>query len=138
MEYVAAAISIIVILIFLIYFVKLFFKRKTKLKNNNLQNQNQTEFAKCPICKSNLTSQQNVFSKIFQSVASQNDKLCYVYGCSNCYPKCKEYITRTCPVCKKTLNQEQYLLSRIFYKTKSGKPHVIINGCVNCNRHANK
>lgn len=133
MEYVFMGISAVVIIIALMYFKKHYFSKGTQVQSKK-QSSPAGDFANCPVCTSPILPGQNVRSKIFVT-SNQNDQLCYVYGCSNCYPKCKPALSRTCPVCHKKLDNDGYLLSRIFNKTKSGKPHVIINGCVNCNRH---
>ncbi|MCR5494311.1 MAG: hypothetical protein K6F15_01610 [Treponema sp.] len=89
----------------------------------------------CPLCGMILAPGENLVSKVFTTSGQVNDQICYIYGCPHCYPKCQPGIKRSCPVCHKSVAQNQYLLARRFNKTKSGTPHVIVNGCGNCNRH---
>ena len=132
MELVFAFFSVIVIIIALLYFRKTFFNGK---KTSKLQKTVSPSAVKCPVCGTGLAPGQNLVSKVFGKVGKSDDQLCYVYGCPSCYPEAKPYIKRMCPVCHKEISQDGYLLSRMFNKTKSGKPHVIINGCGNCSRH---
>lgn len=131
MEYFLMGIAVVVIIMALMYFKKFFFPKKNNENKKSFTN----SFVNCPVCGSPLFSGQNLFSKVFRSTATVSDQLCYVYGCPNCYPVCKNGIKRMCPVCHKEVGQNSFLISRMFNKTKSGKPHVIINGCGNCNRH---
>lgn len=133
MDYILMGIASVVILIAILYLKKQFSSKKNTSKTEN--NASGPYFVKCPVCDSFLKPGQNIYSKVFRSQKQANDQLCYVYGCPNCYPECKSGLTRICPVCHKNVSAEGYLLSRMFNKTKSGKPHVIINGCGNCNRH---
>lgn len=100
--------------------------------------------AKCPLCQSPLFPGENLVSKVFTGSGNQekfgdsDGRICYVYGCPSCYPEAKPGIRRSCPVCKKDVRPDGFLVSRMFTKTKSGKPHVIINGCGNCNRAERK
>ncbi len=132
MVYIVASVAVVFFIAALMYFNV----SSLNKKNGNFENssKSQVSFVKCPVCSSNLLKGQKLFSKIFRSSQTANDQLCYIYGCSNCYPFCKKDIKRSCPVCGKDVSQEGYLLARMFNKTKSGKPHVIINGCGNCGR----
>ncbi len=131
MVYIVASVAVVFFIAALMYF-KYFSLSK---KNYNLeQSAGSSSFVQCPVCSSCLLKGQKLFSKVFRPSKSANDQLCYIYGCSNCYPVCSKEIKRSCPVCKKTLPQDGFLLARMFNKTKSGKPHVIINGCGNCGR----
>lgn len=131
-DYILLGIISVVIIILLCGIKKYFFKKKSIPQQKSVKKTSGT-FANCPICNSLLTPGINVQSKVFRNEKT-NDQLCYVYGCSNCYPNALPNLKRICPVCKKKLPQEDYLISRIFYKTKSGRPHVIINGCLNCKK----
>lgn len=133
MDYLFMGIAAVIILIAILYFKKLYFPKKTPSKPQ--ANKNGPNFVKCPVCDSYLLPGQNIYSKVFRPSNQVNDQLCYIYGCPNCYPVCKPELSRICPVCHKKVAQDAYLLSRMFNKTKSGKPHVIVNGCGNCNRH---
>ncbi len=136
MIYFLMALAVVVIVLLLGFIKKQFFSA-SQAPAALSQTSSDSMFSHCPVCNTGLGPGQNVRSKIFTSAASENDKLCYVYGCPACFPSPKPGIKRECPVCHKVLPNDSYLLSRIFYKTKSGKPHVIINGCPNCNRHSN-
>lgn len=100
--------------------------------------------AKCPLCQNPLFPGENLVSKVFtgsgkkENFGDSDGRICYVYGCPSCYPEAKPGIRRSCPVCKKDVSPDGFLVSRMFTKTKSGKPHVIINGCGNCNRAERK
>lgn len=126
-------IAVVVILIAILYFKKVYFSKKNAPAKKT--SSSGPQFVKCPVCDSFLQPGQNIYSKVFRAQNQVNDQLCYVYGCPNCYPVCKPGLSRICPVCHKHIAQDGYLLSRMFNKTKSGKPHVIVNGCGNCNRH---
>lgn len=93
-------------------------------------------FANCPVCGTMMLPGENLVTKVFITSGQVNDQICYIYGCPHCFPVCEPGIKRSCPVCKKNVEQKQYLLARRFNKTKSGTPHVIVNGCGNCNRHS--
>ena len=93
-------------------------------------------FANCPVCGTMMLPGENLVKKVFTTSGQVNDQICYIYGCPHCFPVCEPGIKRSCPVCKKNVEQKQYLLARRFNKTKSGTPHVIVNGCGNCNRHS--
>lgn len=133
-EYILLFFAILIILIALNYFSKFMFNKNTK--KNIKKSQNTISFVNCPLCNTPLLKGENLVSKVYRPM-NVNDQLCTIYGCPHCYPKCKPNITRTCPVCHKTVGQENYLISRLFNKTKSGKKHIIINGCGNCNGHKN-
>ena len=92
--------------------------------------------ANCPVCGTMMLPGENLVTKVFTTSGQVNDQICYIYGCPHCFPVCEPGIKRSCPVCKKNVEQKQYLLARRFNKTKSGTPHVIVNGCGNCNRHS--
>ncbi len=155
--------SAVVIIIALLYFRKLYFLSKSGENVNDLEKgfsssdknrkggkktdsahassaHSDSAAAKCPLCQSPLFPGENLASKVFAGSGNQekfgdsDGRLCYVYGCPSCYPKAKPGIRRSCPVCEKDVAADGFLLSRIFTKTKSGKPHVIINGCGNCGR----
>ncbi len=134
MIYFLMALAVVIIIIALMYLRKMNFQPSSE-KTFQKTASTDSIFSHCPVCNTGLGPGQNIRSKIFTSAASDSDKLCYVYGCPSCFPQAKEGIKRECPVCHKPLPSDSYLLSRIFYKTKSGKPHVIINGCPNCNKH---
>ena len=133
MEYILIGIVLVFIIILLLLIKKFFFKKGESFQKV-ASSSSKTVFAKCPVCSSFLTPGKNIRSKVFRTT-SENDQLCYVYGCSDCYPKCPQNLSRSCPVCHKSIPQDGYLISRLFNKTKSGMPHVIINGCINCNKH---
>ncbi|MEE1166758.1 MAG: hypothetical protein UHP28_06340 [Treponema sp.] len=126
-----------VIVAALLYFKKVYCDelKKRRVGNGRRKSTGGLSFANCPVCGTPLTPGNNLMSKVFRSTQTANDQICYVYGCPTCYPAKKAYVQRACPVCHKEVPQESYLLCRLFNKTKSGKPHVIINGCGNCNRH---
>ncbi len=92
--------------------------------------------ASCPLCGTRLLQGQQLHSRIFGSVKESTEgQRCNVMGCPSCYPKLQDAnIKRCCPVCKKPVAQDGYLISRLFTKTKDGKPHVIVTGCINCGR----
>lgn len=135
MDFLLMGIAAIIIVAALMYFRNLYLK-----KNKNSQEpKNKTRRAggtvNCPVCGTFLAQGENLVSKVFVTNGQVNDQICYIYGCPHCFPRCKPGIKRTCPVCHKNIEQNQYLLARRFNKTKSGTPHVIVNGCGNCNRH---
>lgn len=135
MDFLLMGIAAIIIVAALMYFRNLYLK-----KNKNSQElKNKTRRAggtvNCPVCGTSLAQGENLVSKVFVTNGQVNDQICYIYGCPHCFPRCEPGIKRTCPVCHKNIEQNQYLLARRFNKTKSGTPHVIVNGCGNCNRH---
>ncbi len=135
MELVFGALAAVVIIIALFHIKRQFYTSKRK---NAGEEGGHQSFANCPLCSSPLLSGQNLVSKVFGKAGKSDDQLCYVYGCSNCYPSERPGVSRRCPVCRKEVSSDGYLVSRMFNKTKSGKPHVIINGCGSCNRHGRK
>ncbi len=134
MEYILIFLVVILIIFLLLGIKSSFLKEKNKksVKKEEIKSSPQN-FANCPVCSSSLVPGVNLRSKVFKR-ENATDQLCYVYGCSLCYPKVIGNLSRKCPVCHKDVESDGYLISRIFYKTKSGKPHVIINGCKNCNK----
>lgn len=139
-EYFLMAAAVCIIIALLLYFKSLYKDQKNrplykKRGKNHKSSTNGISIAACPICGTSLLPGNNLSSKVFRSPGKVNDQICYIYGCKTCYPKKDSFIQRNCPVCHKEVPQESYLLCRMFNKTKSGKPHVIINGCGNCNRH---
>lgn len=134
MDYIIMGVASAVIIAALLYFRRIFSQKGDGVSPAEYKGHGDVSFAKCPLCGTALSPGQNLRSKVFRSAASASDQLCYIYGCPFCCPECKPGISRTCPVCHKPVAQNSYLISRMFSKTKSGKPHVIINGCGNCNR----
>lgn len=132
-DYIIMGAAAAVIIAALMYFRKFLKKESSSVPHTS---PSAGAFVNCPVCGTPLLPGQNLHSKIFRPAAAAPDQLCYVYGCPSCWPQCKPGIKRTCPVCHKDVLQDGYLISRMFNKTKSGKPHVIINGCGNCNRHS--
>lgn len=124
-------VSVIVIIAALSYFRTLLFRKKTppRAKNSALV------FVSCPVCGMPLLRGDTLRSKIFRPMnVGVGDQLCVIYGCTRCYPASSPNVNRHCPVCRKPLSSDGYLIARLFNKTKDGKKHVIINGCVNCSR----
>lgn len=139
MDLLFMGIAVIIIIAALMYFWRLFLARKQsaepKKKKGGQSAKHSGGFVNCPVCGTLLIPGENLISKVFVTNGQVNDQICYIYGCPHCYPKCEHGVKRTCPVCHKDVAQNQYLLARRFNKTKSGTPHVIVNGCGNCNRH---
>lgn len=135
MDFLLMGIATIIIVAALMYFRNLYLKKN----KNSSEHRNKTRRAagavNCPVCGASLSPGENLVSKVFVTSGQENDQICYIYGCPHCFPRCEPGIKRTCPVCHKDVEQNQYLLARRFNKTKSGTPHVIVNGCGNCNRH---
>lgn len=156
MELFLGAAAVILIVIALLYFRKFYFFSKDvfpssgKIRKGGKKTGSASDFdfvsaaAKCPLCQSPLFPGENLVSKVFtgsgkkENFGDSDGRVCYVYGCPSCYPEAKPGIRRSCPVCKKDVRPDGFLVSRMFTKTKSGKPHVIINGCGNCNRAERK
>lgn len=132
MELFFGSAAVVVIILALLYFRRLIDSSAAQKKS---EKHGVKGFVNCPLCESPLLPGQNIISKVFGKAGKADDQLCFVYGCPNCYPFAKPGIVRRCPVCHKKVLQDGYLVSRLFNKTKSGKPHVIVNGCGNCNRH---
>lgn len=126
-------IAAVVIIAALMYFRYL--ARQTKVQQKTKKHAAGSGNVKCPVCGIMLAPGENLVSKVFVTNGQVNDQICYIYGCPHCFPRCEPGVKRTCPVCGKDVEQKQYLLARRFNKTKSGTPHVIVNGCGNCNRH---
>lgn len=135
MELFLGALSIVLIIIAFLYFRKIYNDSKKAKKSFSSKNGNVGGFINCPLCQNPLKPGQNLFSKVFGKQGEKPDQLCYVYGCPNCFPVTNVSARRTCPVCHKEIGKDGYLIARMFNHTKSGKPHVIINGCGNCNGH---
>lgn len=133
MDYLFMGIAAVVIIAALMYFKRIYFdsKKQAPVQKKRLSG----GFVNCPVCGTMMLPGENIVSKVFTTTGQVNDQICYIYGCPHCYPRCEPGVKRTCPVCHKPVEQNQYLLARRFNKTKSGTPHVIVNGCGNCNRH---
>lgn len=125
-------IAAVIIIAALMYFRKLYFPAKTAVPAKKKRPSG--GFVNCPVCGTMMIPGENIVTKVFTTTGQVNDQICYIYGCPHCYPVCQPGVKRTCPVCHKSVDQNQYLLARRFNKTKSGTPHVIVNGCGNCNR----
>ena len=125
-------IAAVIIIADLMYFRKLYFPAKTDVPAKKKRPSG--GFVNCPVCGTMMLPGENIVTKVFTTTGQVNDQICYIYGCPHCYPVCQPGVKRTCPVCHKSVEQNQYLLARRFNKTKSGTPHVIVNGCGNCNR----
>ncbi len=125
-------IAAVIIIAALMYFRKLYFPAKTVAPVKKKRPSG--GFVNCPVCGTMMLPGENIVTKVFTTTGQVNDQICYIYGCPHCYPVCQSGVKRTCPVCHKSVEQNQYLLARRFNKTKSGTPHVIVNGCGNCNR----
>ena len=123
----------VIIIAALLYFRNVYFLSSKKMPPKKRPSGG--GFVNCPVCGTPLLPGENIVTKVFTTTGQVNDQICYIYGCPHCYPRCEPGVKRSCPVCKKNVEQNQYLLARRFNKTKSGTPHVIVNGCGNCNRH---
>lgn len=137
MDFLLMGIAATIIIAALMYFRTLYFKQKRSGTKKTIPAKNRKttgNAVNCPVCGTALLPGENLVSKVFTTNGQVNDQICYIYGCPHCFPRCEPGIKRTCPVCKKNVEQNQYLLARRFNKTKSGTPHVIVNGCGNCNR----
>lgn len=135
MDFLLMGLAVIVIVAALMYFRYQDSLKKSLSKNCKAKRGRTGGFANCPVCGTMMLPGENLVTKVFVTAGEVNDQICYIYGCPHCFPVCEFGIKRTCPVCKKPVEQKQYLLARRFNKTKSGTPHVIVNGCGNCNRH---
>ena len=82
----------------------------------------------CPVCGSVLKKGESLKSAVYPG---KDDKLCYIYGCSHCYPTCIDNVKRICPVCKKSIGQESHLIAR-YFERRNTKDRVHILGCPNC------
>ena len=136
MDYLLMGLAATVIVAALMYFKYQAQQNKAIAKQKKRSGNGMGGFANCPVCGTMMLPGENLVTKVFTTSAQVNDQICYIYGCSHCFPVCEPGIKRSCPVCKKNVEQKQYLLARRFNKTKSGTPHVIVNGCGNCNRHS--
>ena len=123
----------VIIIAALLYFRNIYFPQTKKTVSKKKPAAG--GFVNCPVCGTMMQPGENLVSKVFVTSGEVNDQICYIYGCPHCYPRVEPGVKRVCPVCHKSLEQNQYLLARRFNKTKSGTPHVIVNGCGNCNRH---
>lgn len=133
MDYLILGLAAVIIIAALMYFKRIYFDSK---KHEPVPKKRTSGgFVNCPVCATMMLPGENIVSKVFTTNGQVNDQICYIYGCPHCYPRCQPGVKRTCPVCHKPVEQNQYLLARRFNKTKSGTPHVIVNGCGNCNRH---
>lgn len=135
MDFLLMGIAAIIIVAALMYFRNLYLKKNKNSQEPKNKTRRAGGTANCPVCGTSLAQGENLVSKVFVTNGQVNDQICYIYGCPHCFPRCEPGIKRTCPVCHKNIEQNQYLLARRFNKTKSGTPHVIVNGCGNCNRH---
>lgn len=136
MDYLLMGLAATVIVAALMYFKYQAQQNKTIAKQKKRSGNGMGGFANCPVCGTMMLPGENLVTKVFTTSGQVNDQICYIYGCPHCFPVCEPGIKRSCPVCKKNVEQKQYLLARRFNKTKSGTPHVIVNGCGNCNRHS--
>lgn len=127
-------IATVIIIVALMYFRKIYFSKKSGPVRGK-KKKSGGGFVNCPVCGTMMLPGENLVSKVFVTSGQVNDQICYIYGCPHCYPRVEPGVKRLCPVCHKSVEQNQYLLARRFNKTKSGTPHVIVNGCGNCNRH---
>lgn len=138
MDFLLMGIAAIIIIAALMYFRNLYLEKNKNSgnhKNGSKRTGSTGGSVNCPVCGTSLAPGENLVSKVFVTSGQVNNQICYIYGCPHCFPHCEPGIKRTCPVCHKNVEQNQYLLARRFNKTKSGTPHVIVNGCGNCNRH---
>ncbi len=135
MDFLLMGIAAIVLVAALMYFTNLYFQKKKNVAKHKNSVACPGSLVSCPVCGTKLIPGENIVSKVFVTNGQVNDQICYIYGCPHCFPRCVPGVKRTCPVCHKSVEQNQYLLARRFNKTKSGTPHVIVNGCGNCNRH---
>lgn len=136
MDYLLMGLAATVIVTALMYFKYQAQQNKAIAKQKKRSGNGMGGFANCPVCGTMMLPGENLVTKVFTTSGQVNDQICYIYGCPHCFPVCEPGIKRSCPVCKKNVEQKQYLLARRFNKTKSGTPHVIVNGCGNCNRHS--
>lgn len=136
MDYLLMGLAATVIIAALMYFKYQAQQNKAIAKQKKRSGNGMGGFANCPVCGTMMLPGENLVTKVFITSGQVNDQICYIYGCPHCFPVCEPGIKRSCPVCKKNVEQKQYLLARRFNKTKSGTPHVIVNGCGNCNRHS--
>lgn len=136
MDYLLMGLAATVIVAALMYFKYQAQQNKAIAKQKKRSGNGMGGFANCPVCGTMMLPSENLVTKVFTTSGQVNDQICYIYGCPHCFPVCEPGIKRSCPVCKKNVEQKQYLLARRFNKTKSGTPHVIVNGCGNCNRHS--
>lgn len=136
MDYLLMGLAATVIVAALMYLKYQAQQNKAIAKQKKRSGNGMGGFANCPVCGTMMLPGENLVTKVFITSGQVNDQICYIYGCPHCFPVCEPGIKRSCPVCKKNVEQKQYLLARRFNKTKSGTPHVIVNGCGNCNRHS--
>ena len=136
MDYLLMGLAATVIVAALMYFKYQAQQNKAIAKQKKSSGNGMGGFANCPVCGTMMLPGENLVTKVFTTSGQVNDQICYIYGCPHCFPVCDPGIKRSCPVCKKNVEQKQYLLARRFNKTKSGTPHVIVNGCGDCNRHS--
>ncbi len=136
MDFLLMGIAAVIIIAALMYFRYLARQSKANVKTKKRSGGGMGGFANCPVCGTMMMPGENLVTKVFVTSGQVNDQICYIYGCPHCYPVCQPGVKRSCPVCKKPVEQNQYLLARRFNKTKSGTPHVCVNGCGNCNRHS--
>lgn len=117
----------------LLYFRNVLRARRGGGAERRVENGAGVSFVSCPVCGSVLSRGENLRSKVFRPM-DVSDQLCVIYGCPHCFPVCEPGVRRQCPVCHKAVAPDGHLVARLFNKTKSGRKHIIINGCGSCNR----
>lgn len=141
MYYFLAALSLIVLIILLNFYIKYKNRfeneKKQKLKAKNRQSAAQAKgfVVNCPLCKSVLLPGEDLFTKVYRPM-TVHDQLCTIDGCPHCFPIPEHGIKRECPVCHKEVPiKTGHLIARLFNKTQ-GKKHVIVTGCTECSKGA--
>ena len=137
MTYFFLFISIIIILLALSIFKKFFRKYyENNASNSTLRTQKdengKIDFVRCPICSTPLAKTENLHSKIFRPMDTPDQRMT-VQGCPHCFPIPEPGVKRSCPVCGKEIPLDGELIARLFNRTDQ-KKHVMIIGCLNCNK----
>lgn len=138
--YVLLAVSVLVIVFLLNWFIKWKAYGRTEAAQRKAEEARRKAAMKglivtCPLCNSRLMPGEELVSRVYRPM-DVPDQLCTINGCPHCYPAPEPGIRRVCPVCGKTVPlKDAHLIARLF-NYKDGKKHVIVTGCTECCKHS--